>query len=113
MGFFSGPSKAVVHKMALGIASVAMQIRILQQVEMDTADKQKILAGMKAEGTPTTMHDLIDAAACVVKEQNMGWLRRNQFLGAIQGHLMVMGMSFADASHLKGLIELKVPFAGR
>jgi hypothetical protein len=104
MEFLSGPSKHVTMQMAQGVASVAMQIKMLGS--LDPGMRTKAMDSMQKEGAPTTMQELVRAAASVVSEQKMGWLKRNQYLGAIQGYLVVMGMSYADAAYLKGMIEI-------
>jgi hypothetical protein len=103
MEFLSGPSKHVTMQMAQGVASVAMQIKMLGS--LDPGMRTKAMDSMQKEGAPTTMQELVRAAASVVSEQKMGWLKRN-YLGAIQGYLVVMGMSYADAAYLKGMIEI-------
>jgi hypothetical protein len=52
------------------------------------------------------MRQLIEAAASVAAEHKMGRLRKNQYLGAIQGHLVNMGMSDSEATGLKHMIEV-------
>ncbi len=106
MAFFSGPSKDVMFGMAQGIASYAMQIRGLDH--LDAGSREQILQSMRAAGAPTTIEELVTGAASVVAEQNMGWLKKNQFLGAIHGYLTRMGMSNSDAWYLKGLIEIRM-----
>ena len=61
---------------------------------------------MKAEGAPTSMNELITMSASVIREQNMGWCKKNQFLGMIFGSLVSVGMSAPDANYIKGQIEL-------
>lgn len=53
------------------------------------------------------MEELVTMASAAITEQNMGWYKKNQFLGMIQGSLLTMGMSNGDAAYLKGLIELR------
>ena len=104
MGFFGGPSKGSLLQMSQGIASVAMQIQILSGLE--EKDRQEIIQAMKAEGTPTSMNELITMSAVVIREQNMGWYKKNQFLGMIFGSLVSFGRSVPDANYIKGQIEL-------
>ncbi|WLQ14346.1 hypothetical protein O5O45_00125 [Hahella aquimaris] len=104
MGFFGGPSKGTLLTMSQGIAAVAMQIQMLQQAESE--EKEVILAGMRKEGAPTSMNELIQMAASVIREQDMGWYKKNQFLGMIFGSLVSIGFSMADANYIKGQIEL-------
>jgi hypothetical protein len=101
---FTGPSRRNTIKMAQEIASYAMQIRILGKV--NGPEKAKLIEQMKANGVPTTMRQLIEAAASVAAKQKMGRLRKNQYLGAIQGHLVNMGMSDLEATSLKNTIEV-------
>ncbi len=104
MGFFGGPSKGVLLKMAQGVASIAMQILYLN--EMDEELKNEALTGMASEGLPASMIELVTMAALVIGEKNMGWYKNNQFLGMIYGSLVSMGMPHSDASYIKSQIEL-------
>lgn len=104
MGFFGGPSKGVLLQMSQGVAAVAMQISMLSQVS--DSEKASMINGMKAEGSPTDMNELVEMAASVVREHNLGWYKKNQFLGMIYGSLLNAGFSAADARHLKGQIEI-------
>ncbi|MEK6679267.1 MAG: hypothetical protein AABY39_07610 [Nitrospirota bacterium] len=103
MGFFGGPSKDVLLQMAQGVASIAMQIQMLEK--LDEVSKKKLLSGLKAQGEPTNMNELIFMAASVVTEQDLGWHKKNLYLGMIFGSLVSMGMSEMDANHIKGQIE--------
>lgn len=104
MGLLGGPSKGVLLQMSQGIAGVAMQLKMVAELDEDT--KNQVLEGMKAEGSPTSMDELIIMAASVIKEQSMGWYKKNQFLGMIFGSLVNVGMPPADANYIKGQIEL-------
>lgn len=106
MGFFSGPSKDVVHDMARGVANVAIQIQLLHS--LNGSAREEFAQNMKAEGMPTTREKLIAEVASVVAEQKMGWLKKNQFLGAIHGCLVIMGMPKSNAADLKRLIEIRI-----
>jgi len=105
VGFFSGPSKQVTFRMAQGVASFAMQIYMLST--LDEHMREEIVRGMRAEGAPTTIDELTVAAGQVIREQQMGWVRKGQFLGVIQGELLNAGMSASDAKYLIGLIEIR------
>ena len=76
--------------MARGVASRVMEIEMLQL------------------GKHEAMQELVRSAASVVAEQKMGFVRRNQYLAAIEAHLVTMGMSKSDAGHWKRLIEIRV-----
>lgn len=104
MGFFSGPSQDVLLQMARGIASMVMEIRILNA--LDETAKSEIVQKLKAEGNPTSLEQAIKMAAAVITEQNMGWYKKNMFLGMIRGSLITMGMSKSDATYYKGIIEI-------
>jgi hypothetical protein len=106
MGFFSGPDKSTVLTMAQGVANVATQNHMLDMADLDAATRQEVIRGMQEEGKPTSMHDLIRMAASVPISQNMGWVRKNQFLGAIHAYLVNMGMSYSQAEQLKKQIEV-------
>jgi hypothetical protein len=81
MGFFSGPPKDVVFRMAQGVAAFAMEIRLLEK--MDEADSRPIIQKMKAQGEPVTFQELVVGAASVATAQRMGWLRKKQYLSAM------------------------------
>lgn len=104
MAFFGGPSKGVLLQMAQGVASITMQLQLLE--ELDKEAKDEVLSTMQAEGSPTSIQELIHMAAQVVPEYNMGWYKKNQYFGMIYGSLISMGMSHADANYIKGQIEL-------
>lgn len=104
MGFFGGPSKGGLLQMAQGVASIAMQLQFLN--EMDEELKNEVLTGMASEGSPTSMTELVTMAAHVIDEQNMGWYKKNQFLGMIYGSLVSMGMPHSNANYIKSQIEL-------
>jgi hypothetical protein len=100
---FSGPSKDVVLTRARGLASTIMQLQTLNS--FDRQAKQQIVDELRAKGEPTSMQQLLPLAARVVAEQKMGWLRRNQFLGAIEANLMMMGVDRSYARYMKNMIE--------
>lgn len=104
MGFFSGPSKRVLLQMSQGFASIAIQIYMLD--ELHAAAKEHALEGMRIEGLPTNMNNLITMAANTILEQKMGWYKKNQFLGMLFGSMVNMGVSPIDANFIKGQIEL-------
>jgi hypothetical protein len=60
---------------------------------------------MKSEGGPTNMSELIIMAASVIREQKMGWYKKNLFLGMLFGNLVSIGMSAPDAKCIKSKIE--------
>src|SRR5690349_21753789 len=105
MGFFSGPSSHVTLGIANGVAVVIRKIQLLDQ--LDTDMRKQAVESMKADGEPTTIEELVTMAALVVTQQKMGWLKKNQYLGASQSNLIAMGMSHADAAYFKGMIEIK------
>jgi hypothetical protein len=104
MGFFAGPSKYVTVRMGQGVASVALQLHHLR--ELAPQHHKTILEGMKAEGSPASIEELISAAASVIREHKLGTWRKSQYLGSIKATLLSGGMSQADANYLVGMIEL-------
>jgi CarD family transcriptional regulator len=104
MSFLSGPSKYVTTRMAEGVAAAALQLRML--VLLDDDARAEILKGMKREGAPTSIDELVAAAGSVIAQQRMGWWKRNQYLATIQSRLISSGFSQSEAMHLSGLIEL-------
>ena len=104
MGFFSGPSNDVLLGMARGIASTAMQLRMMNA--LDPGGRQEMAKSLEASGLPTSLEQLLRSAAVVVKEQNLGWYKRNLFLGMIKGSFVEMGIPEVDAQYYKGNIEI-------
>jgi hypothetical protein len=104
--FISGPSKDVVFGLAHTGASLAMDIYKLP--DLDDEERAQALEKMKTEGAPTTLPELVERAASEVILRKMGWYRKNQFLGGIQGFCILMGMPKPDAAYLTGLIQAKV-----
>ena len=104
MGFFGGPSKNDLLAMSQGIAAIAMHINVLHQ--LDSEQKEIIRNEMRDEGAPTTMGEFVQMTSSLVREQNMGWYKKNQFLGMIFGSLLRSGFSMTDASRIKKDIEL-------
>lgn len=105
MSFFSGPSKDVLLRMAQGIAATVVELKLLNT--LDESAKSATVQKLKQQGGPTSLEQAVNMAASVITEQNMGWYKKNQFLGMIQGSLLAMGLSNADAAYYKGIIELR------
>jgi len=102
--FFGSPSKDVMLQMARGVAGIAVQLHLLN--ELDEHAKQETLCGMVAEGLPASLKELTAMAAQVAHEQNMGWYKMNQYLGMIHGSLVAMGMPHSEANLIKAQIEI-------
>lgn len=106
MPFISGPSKDIVFGWAHDFAEAAMAI--YQLPEPDAPEREPALAKMRAEGTPVSLEELVDLAASTVLKYGLGWFRRNQFFGGLQGYCVLLGMPKADAKYLTGLIQARV-----
>jgi len=104
VGFFSGPSKDELLKTAMGIASYAMQLRMLGQI--DPAARRDTLIEVAAVGGPTSIDALTTMAARVVEDNDLGWYKKNQFIGMVYGSLISVGLPAADARSIKQQIEL-------
>jgi hypothetical protein len=104
--FISGPSKDSVFGWAHDFADAAMAIYKLPPP--DAAEREPALATMRAEGTPVSLQELADLAASTVLKHRLGWFRRNQFFGGLQGFCVLQGMPKADAKYLTGLIQARV-----
>jgi hypothetical protein len=98
---FAGPSKQDTYLAARGVASFAMQIRMLRS---DLPGKEEVIKQMRAEGKPTTMNEWVEGAAYFVVKQKMGFVRKNQYLAALEGYLIEMGMASYEAKALKNEI---------
>lgn len=106
MQLIAGPSRDVVFGMAQDAAERAMEIYKLP--DMEPAERDQAVEKMKAEGAPTTLPELVDSAAAEVTARKLGWFRKNQFFGGLQGYCVLIGMPKADAAYLTGLIQAKV-----
>jgi hypothetical protein len=104
--FISGPSKDIVFGWAHDFAEAAMAIYRLPAP--DAPEREPALAKMRAEGTPVSLEELVDLAASTVLKHGLGWFRRNQFFGGLQGYCVLLGMPKADAKYLTGLVQAKV-----
>jgi hypothetical protein len=78
MRSFSGPSKYVILRMAQGVAGFALQLKILRDLPPEV--QKSILEGMRSEGQPTSMDELISSAASVIVQHKMGTWKKAQFL---------------------------------
>ena len=107
MGFLSGPSKHVLLHMSLGIATTAMELQMLYELDEET--RSQVLDDLRKKSSPTNMGDLVAMAASVIIEEKMGWYKENQFLGLIVGHLINLGMPLADATYVREQIEILAP----
>jgi hypothetical protein len=92
--------------MAQDFAEVAMEIYRLQ--DADGPAQEQVVERLKADGAPTALPELVDMAASTVIKHNMGWYRRNQFFGGLQGFCVLMGMPKAEAAYLRRLIQAQV-----
>ena len=106
MPFISGPSRDAVFGMAQDVAGFAMEI--YQLSKLAPPEREETVEKMQAGGAPTTLPELIDKAASAVIGQRLGWFRKNQFFGGLQGFCILLGMPKADAAYLTGLIQAKV-----
>jgi len=112
---FSGPPRDVVFGMAYDVAEVAREIHRLPELE-EPAQKEAV-DKLTANGQPTTLPDLVERAATDVVRRKLGWFRRNQFFGGLQGFCILLGMPRPDAAYLISLIKARVkqetPATGR
>lgn len=106
MPLIAGPPKDVVFGWARDFAGAAMQIYRLP--EADAPEREQAVAKLQADGTPQTLPELVELASSMVLRHKLGWYRRNQFFGGLQGFCVLMGMPKADARYLTGLIQAKV-----
>lgn len=97
------PSKSELATMSQGVAYVAVQIEALS--ELSGTAQQDAVKALKSEGAPTNLQDLVSSASGLIIDNNLGWLKKNQFLGMIYGNLTTMGMSDHDAHTIKNRID--------
>ena len=106
MPFISGPSKEIVFGWAQDFAEAAMAIYKLPTPE--EPEREAAVEKLHAGGTPASLPELVDLAASTVLKHGLGWFRRNQFFGGLQGFCVLLGMPKADAQYLTGLIQARV-----
>ena len=106
MPLIAGPPKDVVFGWAHDFADAAMAIYRLPEAHVP--ERKQAVAKLQAAGTPQTLPELVDLASSTVLHHRLGWYRRNQFFGGLQGFCVLMGMPKADARYLTGLIQAKV-----
>jgi hypothetical protein len=106
MQFISGPSKDIVFGWAQDFAEAAMAIYQLPAPE--APEREPAVEKLRAGGTPTSLPELVELAASTVLKHKLGWFRRNQFFGGLQGFCVLLGMAKADAQYLTGLIQARV-----
>jgi hypothetical protein len=113
--FFSGPPRDVVFAMAYDCAEVAREIHRLPELEEPA--QQEAFARLTANGQPITLPELVERAAANIVGNKLGWFRRNQFFGGLQGFCILLGMPRPDAAYLISLIKARVkqetPATGR
>ena len=103
MGFFSGPSSSILNKIALGYVSAVIEHRLILSMSISPEEKSELL---KKSGLPNHRDQLNIQVAIEVSRLGVGWLKRNQFLGMIQGNAWTMGFSQTDAIYLKESVEM-------
>jgi hypothetical protein len=103
MGFFSGPSSSILNKIALGYVSALMEHRLILSMSTSPEEKSDLL---KKSGLPNHRDQLNIQVAIEVSKLGVGWLKRNQFLGMIQGNALAMGFSKTDARYFKESVEM-------
>ena len=106
MPFISGPSKDIVFGWAQDFAEAAMAIYKLPAPE--DSGRDSAVEKLRAAGTPTSLPELVELSASAVLQHKLGWFRRNQFFGGLQGFCVLLGMPKADAQYLTGLIQARV-----
>ena len=106
MPFFSGPPRDVVFGMAYDCAEVAREIHRLPELEAPA--QREAVDKLKADGQPATLPDLVERAAADIIRRRLGWFRRNQFFGGLQGFCILLGMPRPDAAYLVSLIKARV-----
>jgi hypothetical protein len=103
---FSGPPRDVVFGMAQNFAELAREIHRLPRLEEPA--RQEAIDKLTADGQPTTLPDLVERAAANVVGHKLGWFRRNQFFGSLQGFCILLDMPRPDAAYLVSLIKARV-----
>ncbi len=106
MQLIKGPPRDIVFGWAHDFAEAAVQIYQLPGAE--TPEREQAVEKMKAAGDPASLDELVELAASTVLRHQLGWYRRNQFLGSLQGFCVLMGMPRQDAIYLAGLVQAKV-----
>ena len=106
MAFLSGPPRDVVFGMAYDCDEIAREIHRLPELEEPA--QQEAVAKLTANGQPITLPELVERAAANIVGNKLGWFRRNQFFGGLQGFCILLGMPRADAAYLVSLIKARI-----
>ncbi|MFO7905616.1 MAG: hypothetical protein R6U98_23350 [Pirellulaceae bacterium] len=107
MPLFGGPSDYVLLTTARGIASEYASHAFLTTTLgpgddlLDSVKKDRA-----AQGLPNSADEVAQMAADVIRQYELGWFKRNRFLGMIEGSLRAMGVNRQDARYLTGLVEI-------
>ena len=104
---FRAPSDHVLLTTARGIASEYAALGVLTN-SLPPSDHIVVSANKEraAHGLPNSKEEIAQMASEVIREYELGWFKRNRFLGMIEGSLRAMGVSHQDARYLKGLVEI-------
>ena len=107
MPLFGGPSDYVLLTTARGIAGEYASLAFLTTTLgpgddlLDSVKKDRA-----AQGLPNSADEVAQVAAHVIRQYELGWFKRNRFLGMIESSLRAMGVDRQDARYLKGLVEV-------
>ena len=107
MPLFGGPSDYVLLTTARGIAGEYASLAFLTTTLgpgddlLDSVKKDRA-----AQGLPNSADEVAQMASDVIRQYELGWFKRNRFLGMIEGSLRAMGVDRQDARYLKGLVEI-------
>ena len=107
MPLFRGPSDHVLLTTARGIAVEYAALGFLKEA-FDPSDKffDSVKEDRAAQGLPNSKDEIAQIAADIIREYDLGWFKRNRFLGMIEGSLRAVGVDAHESKFLKGLIEV-------
>jgi hypothetical protein len=105
----AGPPKDVVFGWAHDFAEAAIEIHKVH--DADEAAKAETAEKLRAGGGPGNLDELVEMAVDAVRRHELGWYRRNQFLGGLLGYCVLLGMPRNDAHYLKDLIKARLKTA--
>lgn len=101
----AGLSNYEKDKIALGIASYAVQSATLEHLNLQHTDTAiELMAQLVAKGEPTDLQGCAKMASGVILENNWGWWGRSKFLSMVGAYLKHMGFSQAQINDFSMLV---------
>jgi hypothetical protein len=104
MPFFGGPSNNFLVNTAQGIAHCMYEANLLTTIA-DPVIHDELKMAMKKKGQPTTVDEVLIMASKAMYEMQMGFFKKNHFLGTLDIFFRRSGFSATEARYFITLIE--------